>query len=269
MHPPGNSRSVLGKFTTAISFALLFFEIAVAGMAQSPSQKSLEGRRPWVVYRLEQLNEELTATWPRNRTIRLVFHGHSVPAGYFATPTVRTFDAYPSLTHRGLCERFPTAVIDVSVTAIGGENSESGAERFERDVLSLRPDVIFIDYAMNDRGIGPVRAERAWRSMILAAAEQRVPVVLLTSTPTSREDIADPLVPLARHADQIRGLAEEFGLPLIDSYDRFRELIAGEASVDDFLSQPVHPNRRGHQVVADLILARLWSDADSSASLDN
>ena len=70
---------------------------------------------------------ELTRQWPANRTVNIVCHGHSVPAGYFRTPVVDTFNAYPHLLHRGLKERFPYAVVNVIVTAIGGENSESGA----------------------------------------------------------------------------------------------------------------------------------------------
>ena len=35
-----------------------------------------------------------------NHTVNLVCHGHSVLAGYFKTPEVRTFDAYPYLLHR-------------------------------------------------------------------------------------------------------------------------------------------------------------------------
>ena len=65
-----------------------------------------------------------------------------------------TVNAYPHLIHRALKERYPTAVINVIVTAIGGEASESGAARFERDVLSLKPDLVLIDYGLNDRGLG-------------------------------------------------------------------------------------------------------------------
>jgi len=41
----------------------------------------------------------------------------------------------------------------VICTAIGGENSSAGARRFESDVLVHKPDVLFIDYALNDRGL--------------------------------------------------------------------------------------------------------------------
>ena len=50
-------------------------------------------------------------------------------------------------------QQFPHAVLNVIVTAIGGEDSIAGAARFERDVLALRPAVVTIDYALNDRWV--------------------------------------------------------------------------------------------------------------------
>lgn len=62
--------------------------------------------------------------------------------------------AYPNLLRVALPERFPHAVINLIVTGIGGENSVSGAARFDADVLIHKPGVLFIDYALNDRPIG-------------------------------------------------------------------------------------------------------------------
>jgi hypothetical protein len=96
--------------------------------------------------------EILKQHWPDNRAVNIVCHGHSVPAGYFATPMVDTFGAYPHLLHRELKHRFPFSVVNVIVTAVGGESSASGADRFEAEVLCHRPDVLTIDYGLNDRG---------------------------------------------------------------------------------------------------------------------
>jgi hypothetical protein len=84
---------------------------------------------------LTNISSLLTREWPSNRTVNIVCHGHSVPAGYFRTPKVDTFNAYPHLVHRGLKEKFPYAVINVIVTGIGGEQSEHGAKRFKHDVI--------------------------------------------------------------------------------------------------------------------------------------
>ena len=94
---------------------------------------------------LASVSDVLALRWPQNRAVNIVCHGHSVPAGYFATPFVNTFSAYPHLLHRMIKERFPYAVTNVIVTAIGGENSVQGAERCEAEVLSHRPDVLSID----------------------------------------------------------------------------------------------------------------------------
>ena len=196
----------------------------------------------------------LTKDWPSNRTVNLVCHGHSVPAAYFKTPEVRTFDAYPYLLHRSLSERFPHAVINVIVTAIGGENAESGAARFSGDVIALRPDAVTIDYALNDRRIGLARAEKAWRAMIESALAANISVILLTPTPDLKAKLEDPSDPLNQHAEQIRRLAQEYHVGLVDSYGQFKNYVHNGGQLADLMSQSNHPNRKGHELVADQLL---------------
>jgi acyl-CoA thioesterase I len=195
----------------------------------------------------------LLAQWPGNRTINIVCHGHSVPAGYFATPIVDTFSAYPALLHRDIKHRFPFAVINVIVTAIGGEGSPDGADRFEADVLCHRPDVVTIDYGLNDRGAGLTEAEIAWRSMIEASLSRQVKVLLLTPT-WDNTGVLDPAAEawrdLARHADQIRRLAAEYEVGLADSFAAFESYVDAAGDPTDLLSWSNHPNRQGHELVA-------------------
>lgn len=201
---------------------------------------------------LADLIAVLNTHWPENRTVNIVCHGHSVPAGYFATPFVDSFNAYPHLLHAGLKHRFPYAVVNVIVTAIGGENSESGAARFAERALNHRPDVLTIDYGLNDRGIGLRRAEIAWRLMIEKALEQGVKLILLTPTPdnTQRPEVpAETREELQQHADQIRRLAAEYGTGLVDSLAAFEEYMQ-TGDLADLLSWRNHPNRAGHEIVA-------------------
>lgn len=198
----------------------------------------------------------LKTDWPRNRTVNIICHGHSVPAGYFKTPVVRRFESYPHLLHVGLTDRFPHAVINVIVTAIGGENSEQGAKRFANDVLPLRPDVITIDYALNDRRLGLEKARAAWVEMIKSAQSKGIKVILLTPTPDVSSNLDAPQDPLNLHAAQIRALASEFKVGLVDSLEAFRKEIKQGSALNDLLSQSNHPNKKGHQLVAKELL--LW-----------
>ncbi|MBK0383629.1 SGNH/GDSL hydrolase family protein [Pedobacter sp. SD-b] len=196
---------------------------------------------------------ELQKTWPQNRTINLVFHGHSVPSGYQHTPIVTTFGSYPLLSLWLITQKYPHAVVNAIKTSIGGENAEQGAKRFKRDVLSKQPDVIFIDYALNDRPIGLQRAKAAWESMIQEALDANVKLVLMTPTPDIKEDIKDPNAPLALHTRQIIELGEKYHIPVIDSYDAFKKMALEGVDLKIYMAQNNHINPKGHQVVADLI----------------
>jgi GH43 family beta-xylosidase/lysophospholipase L1-like esterase len=198
---------------------------------------------------------ELEREWPRNRAINVVCHGHSVPAGYFKTPVVDSLNAYPAQLQRALQARFPFAVVNVIVSAIGGEHSVSGAARFERDVLGHRPDVVCIDYSLNDRGPGLAAARTAWVAMIEKARAAGAQVILLTPTPDMRIKFADETDTLHQHAAQVRQLAAEYGTGLVDSLALFEAAVKAGTPLADLMSQANHPNGRGHQLVADALAA--------------
>jgi len=203
---------------------------------------------------LKEIKEEFTKKWPNNRTINLVFHGHSVPAGYFKTPIVNTLDSYPFLVLKTIKEHYPFAVVNIINTSIGGENSVSGAERFESEVLNHKPDVLFIDYALNDVGVGLEKSYEAWNNMIRKALNKDIKIILLTPSPDQRVNILEVNNVLEQHKNQIQQLAKENGVGLVDSYAIFKEkLIAGD-SIPKFMSQVNHPNKEGHKLIADEII---------------
>jgi lysophospholipase L1-like esterase len=203
---------------------------------------------------LEKIKAEMLVEWPKNRTINLVFHGHSVPAGYFKTPVVNTLASYPYLVLKDLKSAYPMTVVNVINTSIGGEHSESGLKRFEADVLTHKPDVLFIDYALNDRGMGLERAKIAWEKMIRLALEKNIKVILLTPSPDQRVDIKDDLSILDQHANQIKELAKNFQIGLIDTYALYKNKVKSGSNLIDYMSQVNHPNEKGHQMITDEIL---------------
>lgn len=199
---------------------------------------------------LRQVRSELRKTWPGNRAINLVFHGHSVPAGYFATPVVNTLQAYPQQVLQGIKQQYPNAVVNVIVTAIGGENSEKGAARFSSTVLIHKPDVLLIDYALNDRAIGLEKARAATEQMIREAQAQQVPVILLTPSPDISTNWKAADNPLRLLRDQIVALAAQYKTGLVNTYDIFLQ----QADVKPLMAQSNHPNEKGHRLIAEGIL---------------
>lgn len=203
---------------------------------------------------LKDLKSELVKQWPKNRTINIVFHGHSVPSGYFKTPVVNTFSSYPYQFLRKLKEIYPYAVVNIIITAIGGEDSEQGAARFESNVLIHKPDLLFVDYALNDRRIGLERAYAAWDKMIKVAIEKNIKVILLTPSPDVKVDYNDPSNELKKHTDQIRLLAKENQTGLADSYKAFDSLCQDKEKLSLYMAQGNHPNEAGHELIANEII---------------
>lgn len=209
---------------------------------------------------LQEVREQLNKQWPNNRIINIVCYGHSVPAGYFKTPDVNMFEAYPHLLYTDIKKMYPYAVVNVIVAAVGGENSEAGQQRFAKDVLSHQPDVVTIDYGLNDRTIGLERAWKAWESMIKMAKAKNIKVILLTPTPDISHNPDDLNEPLNQHAQQIRRLAIKYNIGLADSLAAFEEKQKQGIKLADLLSQSNHPNNKGHRLVADKL--RLFFDTD-------
>ncbi len=201
---------------------------------------------------LDSIKEELMVKWPYNNTINLVFHGHSVPTGYTTRGVVDRLNSYPFRTLKKINDYYPYSVVNVITTSIGGEHSEEGSKRFKSDVLVHKPDVIFIDYALNDRSLGLEKSKIAWEQMIQEALEYGTKVILLTPTPDLKEPIDSESAKLALHSKQIRDLAQRYNVGLVDSYLLFKELAKTQPLVG-YMSQNNHINQKGHQFVADAI----------------
>lgn len=227
------------KITRWTGLMVCFLGISVQALSQASSANYLQ-----------EIKQELVKEWPKNRIINLVFHGHSVPAGYFKTPVVNTLGAYPYQVLKVLKEQYPLAEINIINTSIGGENAEKGATRFEQDVLSHRPDVIFIDYVLNDRGLGLERAKIAWEKMIQMAQSKGIKVILLSASPDQRVDIMDTNSVLDQHGQQVQTLAKVHQLGFVDSYGLFRAHVKTGTSISELMSQVNHPNEKGHALIA-------------------
>ncbi len=209
---------------------------------------------------LDSLKQELEVKWPKNHTINLVFHGHSVPSGYLTAGITDRLSAYPYATLKEINNHYPYSVVNSITTSIGGEQAEQGALRME-EVFKHDPEVIFIDYALNDRSIGLERSKVAWESMIKSVLKHNIKLVLLTPTPDLREDITDTSSELAQHSEQIRELAKKYKVGLIDSYSFFQKLAQTE-NLKAFMAQNNHINQKGHALVANLIFETyfLWNN---------
>lgn len=121
-------------------------------------------------------------------------------------------------------------------------------------MLNHKPDVLFIDYALNDTGIVAEASRKSWASMIQAALKKNIKVILLTATPDQRVDLFSKETDLQKICNQVIELSKEYQTGLVDNYAAFQKLDASGEKVTDYMSQVNHPNEKGHQLVVDGIM---------------
>ncbi|NQU10273.1 hypothetical protein HQ590_05760 [bacterium] len=210
---------------------------------------------------------------------------HTIVAFGDSTTAPRTVDGQPLTVYADLLRaELPARGITGQVinSGVGGHNTRDGLARFEADVLAHGPDLVIIQFGINDSTLDlwldpPVTEPRVplaefaanLPAMVRPLRAVGAGVVLMTPNPMRwtaelrgyygkapyRPD--DPMglnVTLIPYVDAVREVAAAERVDLVDAYALF--LATGDG-VDDLLLDGMHPNAAGHRLVADALLQAL------------
>ncbi len=112
-------------------------------------------------------------------TLSVVFIGGSLTQG--GRP-------WQELVVEYLAKTFPNATVQPHNAGLGGTGSEDGAIRFQKDALSHRPDIVFIEFPVNDGGRNEIDSKQYMESMFRQAFRaEYVPVIIGIQTPRGVE----------------------------------------------------------------------------------
>ena len=173
--------------------------------------------------------------------------------------------------------------VEVINAGVGGHNTRHAKARFENDVRAHDPDVVVIQFGINDAAIDvwkdpPATESRVsleeyetnLRQFVDTLADDNVAVILMTPNPLrwnakmlelygkppyDSDDELGFTAFLKLYAEKVRELAREKELPLVDVYQLFETHGSEpEQSVNDLLLDGIHPNDRGQRIVAEALL---------------
>jgi len=206
-------------------------------------------------------------------TVTLVAFGDSTTA-----PRER-LEVYSELLEKELKAKAPAArVINAGVR---GNNTEDASSRFQKDVLDQKPDLVVIQFGINDSAVDvwkqppadkPRVDLKVFRNhlqyFIRTLKTRGVKVVLMTPNPlrwTARlrelygkapyhpEDPEGMNRLLHAYAAAVRELALEESVALVDVDAAFRDYARGHGTLDDLLLDGMHPNQQGQHIVAEML----------------
>lgn len=171
------------------------------------------------------------------------------PLRYVAIGGSITEASGPGWAGEWLRETFPEGRMVAINSGISGTGSSLGVFRIERDVIAHQPDLVAIEYCVNDGGLTDEEAIRYVESMIVRLKSlPRPPAIVIL------ESAARTGVNLSRH----RRLARHYDLLEVDFQAAVDAKLRDEGRAwTDFFNDDVHPNRAGHALYAATMRAAL------------
>ncbi len=191
----------------------------------------------------------------QDKKLDMVFIGGSVTEGNGASSKATSF---PSVIGDKLKADYPDAEINVHNLAIGGTTSEFAVYRYMHEMAPVNPDVLFIEYCINDyyTGIPYDRVVQTSES-IVRIAQRENPYIDIVYVFTFDKTVADSdYTQLTAH----KAVAEYYGFPYVKLSEGFYPMLAETGTQFEEYFKPndgVHANDKGYAFFAQTICETL------------
>ena len=176
------------------------------------------------------------------------FLGGSITQGSLSS-TPKTCYAY--LVYEWWKKSFPNAEFSFVNGGIGGTTSHYGGARAWKDVLCYRPDIVTVDFSVNDDANEFFEETYEGTLRRLLAAPSSPAVVVLNNV----------FYDTGKNAQNYHNrIADHYGIPHVSIKDTvYPDVESGKIVRADITPDNLHPNDKGHRLVADEICKLLDS----------
>ena len=140
--------------------------------------------------------------------------------------------SWARLSHEWLTKQFPDAEIGFVNAGIGGTPSDYGNFRGQPHLLSHDPDIVFIEFSVNNNSLNEVHKESYEALLRAALNDEKEPAVALVISVLATD-----------HAvSQAMEFAEYYGVPVINVDEGvFYGVDAGELTIAEYAPDTIHP----------------------------
>lgn len=212
---------------------------------------------------LENIKAKIKAGLPVN----IGYFGGSITEGSAASNPRE--NSWRALTFKSICERFPDNEFHMISAAIGGTGSDLGMFRVKNDLLSKNPDLVFLEFAVNDSEQPYFRAQAYFEGVvriILKHDPKTDIVIVFTATEHTRNQMKNNIA-YSYYAE--KAVARHYGIECIDvGHTIFDKVEAGEGTWLDYTADTVHPRDYGHALYCEAVMKefdRMMSEENGTA----
>lgn len=189
-------------------------------------------------FRLKNVMERAS----RKENITIAFLGGSITQGFASTePTL----CYAGRTFSWWKNRFPETEFKYINAGIGATDSEYGVARLDEHVLRHEPDLVFVEFSVNDENTEHYK--ETYESLVrkLFFSKKKPAVILLHNVYYENGKSAQEI-----HTE----IAKHYDLPSLSAKETiYRAVQEGKMILADIAEDGLHPTDKGHEYVAKLV----------------
>ena len=154
-----------------------------------------------------------------------------------------------------LKDKYPQAVFKIIKRGVPGDTAQGGIFRIKKDIISAMPDLVMVQFGLNDAlsGYTPAEFYNNMRHIVSVLKEETDSEILLMTSPLIYDE---EMMNLARpYYDRIFQISEEMSLPaaLVHKYWE-KKIAAGVNHYELVQSDMAHPTEAGHRLMAEAVM---------------
>ncbi len=184
------------------------------------------------------------------KKLNVLYIGGSLTVGTGSSSS----ECWRAYTTKWLKESYPDATITEKNSAIGGTGSLWGLGRTKQDVIAHNPDLVFIEFAMNDQYLKLTEAQAGTNieGMIRQINEALPSTDIVVVITTDKSRLGTRYVAMRGH----KKAAEFYGVPCINVGDALIEPVKANGW-EYYAADTVHLKAEGYRIYADELIKNL------------
>ncbi len=196
--------------------------------------------------------------------IKKLKNGEEVTVGFIGGSITQGTSAgnelcYAKLTADWLQQTYSSAKVNYVNAGIGATGSYIGVHRVTTDLLSKNPDLVFVEFSVNDTTENTERNKDSYDSLLRTIWKSSTNPAIITIATTQENGTSFQ----EEHAE----IVKHYDLPMISYKNTILDTIKhGDIVWKDISDDNIHPNVPGHKIVSQLLQAYI-SDVDKD--IDN
>ena len=221
--------------------------------------------------------KKFTKNLQERDSVLIVAFGDSVTKGCTSLHKRDPQGVYHNQLKQHLENLYPDVTIDMINSGVGADQATDGLARIDRSVLRFSPDLVLIEFGLNDsvkNGLAGIKSFKQTITDIIERIEQQTDADIILLTPNFLATSDNPNIHeehrrrghaktypkiqnsgiLAQYAQALREIGAERNVAVADIYSQWEHL-SKVVDTNTLLSNGLnHPDARGHRIMVETVM---------------